>query len=1746
METSKFQALLLKPACDNENFCYDYGDESEMKFSRKGHHNEAGGSLLGKVEEEKILCVQGNDDNNHYANDTDERYEEDQDNDIYIDDNSKCADQRGLQLSLSAEHNEKTNLIRTNAPTLTSYTMKDNGQSCSPLSHQGEFEQSFHDTSLVATLVEFVPNDCEASLGLTYFNMMVYLISPCIFVMPYMIAKSGYITIVAMLFTAFLTDVTSHLLIHCMYEVSPTSKKCKRTRSDYIDIARAAFGPKASKLMGYLLLTHLSFYGLYSFILVGNAVCAMLPVNSTLSKRAIMAISAVVIMPSLFFRRLSRVAYMSLLTTLTLVIGALSTFGLFVKENASWRANFNTIPLFDWEYFTYALSTWQYTLILHGILPQMEASMRNPDDVSKAVHLSYATSTLLKIAFGLMGALTFGTSTVHVLVTNDIILVSRVINVIANVSVVVNCALGFPLFFYAVCDSFDVLTMNYIHPNLKRSGKCGTVWLVFSRISLIGVTVAIAIVLPFYGPLLGFFGSIFGLAIPITKNLGGVEIESESGRSGFAAAREMKNKVTNLDFGTSSHAVAISKKPSFNAPKSGRRRSVDSIASSGHFAPTKGQKVDWITKTFNKRECFKFTENLQKHGYCQCGLPKNGHVKGMAINPDPHAKWNSEQCTRRIQTDTFGEIEFAENPSSRKPYIRVSHDTSALSLLKLLTERWSLKVPNLVISVTGGAKDFQLGSRLKEAFSKGLIKAAVSTDAWIITGGTSTGVMQHVGEAVASQTHIGATCGRINCIGIAPWGQVDNSQNLISRDGKGCFPAHYTIDISDETKAPLDINHSHFILVDNGTVGQYGVEIGLRSNLEGAILQLLKTTSQSSAGAIGIPVVILCLEGGPNTIKTMAEAIKKGVPAVVIDGTGRAADVVAFAYKHTIEVDQVSVIDDEYADEVKSKVAEVFGQKNQDTVYAQIEELLRQKRMVSVYRLDDEKGSQDIDLAILRALLKVDQNFISQLKLSLAWNRIDVAKSEIFPEKKRIKPEELSGCMFTALIDNKPDFVLLFLDEGLQMKKFLTVEILCYLYAKLPRNSPVMKLILKVNDQNRSISMLTIALVVEELMGDKFNSRYKEENYDFHKKISLDSSFEPDINAKKCECPWLDLFIWAVLANRRELASLIWERGRENIAAALMASKLLKGLVEKALSERDMVDIGSSLLDHAREWEQVAIGVLDECRKQDDALAQRLVVKELPMFSHLTSLDIAVSAEDQDFIAHPTCQALLNKLWLGAMSELTTHTWQVAVGFFAFPLIPALVNFSGDEDQRNFIEHDRPQSVIEVKKCADAQADVDLLLNDNESDANIGSTTSFKDFEGRESVELHGFVQEDENPINQLVHIDDNQDAINATLRNAKFSYFAKILRFYQAPFVKFFANVVSYLLFLGLYSYMILSQFNMRPHLSEYVLQVWVITLIVEEIRQLITQEPKSFIRKLEWYFSSAWNIADFVSLMAFLTATVLRYIAWNDNNKNYLIAARIIHATDVVIFIIRLLQIFSVNKHLGPKLVMIRRMLHDLKYFIFILAIFIIGYGVAFQAVRFPNTHFGKAIIGVINKPYWQMYGELFIEEILEDPKNCTTGVPLCGVNGEEPCSSDYGKYVAPIYMALYMIFTNILLLNLLIAIFNYTFEKVQDASDKVWKFQRYDLILEYHDRPALSPPFVIISHLSLGMKWILRKLQCCGCKPLQGSSMKFELSKEENEQLRMWEFAATELYIHNTKLVESETLDERVKNIQSRYDI
>lgn len=88
----------------------------------------------------------------------------------------------------------------------------------------------------------------------------------------------------------------------------------------------------------------------------------------------------------------------------------------------------------------------------------------------------------------------------------------------------------------------------------------------------------------------------------------------------------------------------------------------------------------------------------------------------------------------------------APPPLSLLQYIRVSFDSKPDHLLHLMVKDWQLELPTLLISVHGGLQNFDLPPKLKQVFGKGLIKAAVTTGAWIFTGGVSTGMANTPGQ----------------------------------------------------------------------------------------------------------------------------------------------------------------------------------------------------------------------------------------------------------------------------------------------------------------------------------------------------------------------------------------------------------------------------------------------------------------------------------------------------------------------------------------------------------------------------------------------------------------------------------------------------------------------------------------------------------------------------------------------------------------------------------------------------------------------------------------------------------------------------------------------------------------------------------------------------------------------------------------------------------------------------------------
>ncbi|CAF1681388.1 unnamed protein product, partial [Rotaria sp. Silwood1] len=255
---------------------------------------------------------------------------------------------------------------------------------------------------------------------------------------------------------------------------------------------------------------------------------------------------------------------------------------------------------------------------------------------------------------------------------------------------------------------------------------------------------------------------------------------------------------------------------------------------------------------------------------------------------------DDEACNKLFQSMnvlSYGTITFSDNKSHQADFIRISNNVSPTLIHEFLTRYWYGGRPSLVISITGGAKEYNMKPRLLRAFRHGLLKVAQTTGAWIITGGMNTGIMKLVGEIVQINPDRSRP---IPLIGIATWGCVSGRQHLDVR-GSSVYYAKPRSNIRGE--APLEPNHTKFIFIDDGTERKYGREIAFRAQLEQAMSN-------------PVPVVLLVVEGGPNTVRTVHEAVvENNIPAVFLEGTGRCCDLFAKAfhlydeYRRNIESD---------------------------------------------------------------------------------------------------------------------------------------------------------------------------------------------------------------------------------------------------------------------------------------------------------------------------------------------------------------------------------------------------------------------------------------------------------------------------------------------------------------------------------------------------------------------------------------------------------------------------------------------------------------------------------------------------------------------------------------------------------------------------------------------------------------------------------------------------------------------------
>jgi transient receptor potential cation channel subfamily M protein 3 len=284
------------------------------------------------------------------------------------------------------------------------------------------------------------------------------------------------------------------------------------------------------------------------------------------------------------------------------------------------------------------------------------------------------------------------------------------------------------------------------------------------------------------------------------------------------------------------------------------------------------------------------------------------------------------------------------------------------------------------------------------------------------------------------------------------------------------------------------------------------------------------------------------------------------------------------------------------------------------------------------------------------------------------------------------------------------------------------------------------------------------------------------------------------------------------------------------------------------------------------QFRELALGVLEQCYRENDDKTWQLITYELKNWSDWTCLSLAVISHHQEFVAHKCCQMILNDLWMGGMSIRRYLNWKVVASILFFPLVLRIEFKSAEELKLQPKTHEEHLATQEANDPNDDDDD-----DDDDSDEYNSETVSndythcglSEDNLPKRPSKFHNntsidFVIENQNIHNESIEmIRLNKSTIDRThsssLTNLKQSLSISVpqtddlidinietpkksneliknlpkktissipltqrfYEFYNAPITKFWYNAIFYLLFLFLFTYMVLVRTPLRPSIA-------------------------------------------------------------------------------------------------------------------------------------------------------------------------------------------------------------------------------------------------------------------------------------------------------------------------------------------
>ncbi|XP_035211630.1 transient receptor potential-gamma protein-like isoform X2 [Stegodyphus dumicola] len=373
-------------------------------------------------------------------------------------------------------------------------------------------------------------------------------------------------------------------------------------------------------------------------------------------------------------------------------------------------------------------------------------------------------------------------------------------------------------------------------------------------------------------------------------------------------------------------------------------------------------------------------------------------------------------------------------------------------------------------------------------------------------------------------------------------------------------------------------------------------------------------------------------------------------------------------------------------------------------------------------------------------------------------------------------------------------------------------------------------------------------------------------------------------------------------------------------------------------------------------------------------------------------------------------------------------------------------------------------------------------------------------------------------------------------------SYLGRTLR---KPFIKFICHSASYVTFLFLLilasqriETVVVEWFGtdeMRqrlhsdvttkrgapPSVVELIILTWVMGLIWSEIKQLWDSGPLQYINDM-------WNIIDFITNSLYVATVALRIIAYfqvqkeiaEDTGTAYLprekwdawdpiLIAEGLFATANIFSSLKLVYIFSVNPYLGPLQICLGRMVIDIIKFFFVYTLVLFAFACGMNQLLWYYADMERQVCfsgknGQDSKLdhsacfTWRRFSNLF--ESSQTLFWASFGL-IDLDNFELTGIQSYTRFWGLLMFGSYCVINVVVLLNLLIAMMNHSYQIISEHADVEWKFARTKLWLSYfEDGATVPPPFNIIPTPKSAMylfRWLKRKF--CATRTVKKKDLK-----------------------------------------------